>query len=284
VLSFRIGKAGAGISNNPYINSLSYSRSPSCLHISWTYRGFVDYIDETPGSVAHKAQAGPNGPENNYDLYYAYSEDLGRTWNSSGGEIVALINEGSETGGNTILPDTKGIRVFEIPKGSGILNQEGQCVDGLGGIYVLNRENRSGAEKWTIYWKRERDQATSNWHITPLNFPPSPDGPTPTETGQRGSIAADKSGNVWIVLQDNISSRLYIIKASVIAEHGKEKELVWDIWWSGDGFDGEPLIDEARLVDWDILSVFTRTDKDLNGRRDVVVMDFDVREGDEDES
>lgn len=110
--------------------------------------------------MAHKAQAGPNGPENNYDLYYAYSEDLGRTWKSSAGEIVAVVDEISSSGTlrNTILPDTEGIRVVEIPKGSGILNQEGQCVDGLGGVFVLNRENRSGKEKWTVYWKRGQDQ------------------------------------------------------------------------------------------------------------------------------
>lgn len=95
-------------------------------------------------STAHKAQAGPNGPENNYDFFYAYSGDEGRTWKNTGGELLATLQDG---GG--ILPDASGFVIFNIPKNSGILNQEAQTCDEHGGFHALNREN----EEWIHYYR-----------------------------------------------------------------------------------------------------------------------------------
>jgi hypothetical protein len=53
----------------------------------------------------------------------------------------------------TIKPGADGARAFEIPMGSGILNQESQCADHEGGFWVLNRENRTGEEKWIVYYR-----------------------------------------------------------------------------------------------------------------------------------
>jgi hypothetical protein len=44
--------------------------------------------------------------------------------------------------------------------------------------------------------------------------------------------------------------------------------------WSGDGFDGEPLVDIQMLQDYNILSLLTRTSGDKDSKRDVVVLDF----------
>jgi len=99
---------------------------------------------------AYKQQAGPNGPENNFDLNYAFSDDLGSTWKSSGGNVLAKLG-GAE---NTIKPGAEGARVFEIPMGSGILNQESQVADNEGGFWVLNRGNyRNGLENWIVYYR-----------------------------------------------------------------------------------------------------------------------------------
>lgn len=53
------------------------------------------------------------------------------------------------------------------------------------------------------------------------------------------------------------------------------------VWWSGEGFDGEPLVDEERLREGLVLSVFTRTvghgEEGGGMGRDVVVLDFNVR-------
>jgi hypothetical protein len=139
----------AGVGNNPYVNGISYCLQR--LHISWTYRKFFEYEgSNSQDSTAHKAQAGPNGPENNYDLNYAYSDDQGQTWMNSKGQKIGCLQHGNLED-RPILPSSRGIKVFDIPMNSGILNQEGQCADFDGGFHVLNRERIDGRMKWIVY-------------------------------------------------------------------------------------------------------------------------------------
>lgn len=148
-----IGQHLTGVSNSPYINGIDYRKSR--LHISWCYRNFVPFLSSVRPN-AHKQQAGPNGPENNFDLCYAYSDDLGCTWKSSNGNILAKtgIDDDSHSE-RTIKPGASGARIYEIPMGSGILNQEAQTADWEGRFLVLNRENRSGEERWMLYCRDE---------------------------------------------------------------------------------------------------------------------------------
>ena len=133
--------------NNPYINGLDYHNGR--LHITWTYRGFVWYEGwDDPQDTKHKAQAGPNGAENNYDICYAFSDDLGRIWKNGEGILVADLSKGE-----SVRPDTPGIVAFSIPKSSGLTNQEAQAVDTSGGVHVLNREMLSGQLKWKHYYR-----------------------------------------------------------------------------------------------------------------------------------
>ncbi|KKY15442.1 putative dockerin type 1 [Diplodia seriata] len=121
LLTYRIGQAGsgsdilhaysstthrytflgtflAGTDNSPYINGIDHDARRNLLHVSWTYRAFVAFDD--PTRAAHKAQAGPNGPENNYDLCYAWSADGGGVWRggeeAGAGETVVLADLGRE--------------------------------------------------------------------------------------------------------------------------------------------------------------------------------------------
>jgi hypothetical protein len=139
--------------DNPYINGLDFSPDGN-LHVTWTYR---DYVPDNASAVA--VQAGPNGPENNHDLVYAYSEDLGSTWNNNWGQRIADVAQNKP-----ILPTSAGATMvcndnavhesssfamqFSIPKYGGILNQEAQTVDTEGRVHVLNRENGTGVEQW----------------------------------------------------------------------------------------------------------------------------------------
>lgn len=144
-----LGQYLTGVSNNPYANGLDYRHGK--LEVSWCYRNFVEF-DTT--SKSHKQQAGPNGPENNHDLNYAFSDDLGETWkNSKGLRIAALGHNINSDLESSIKPDADGVRVFEIPMGSGILNQEAQVADWEGGFWVLNREKVNGEERWIVYRK-----------------------------------------------------------------------------------------------------------------------------------
>ena len=105
-----LGTHLTGISNNPYVNGIDYSLNR--LHISWTYRHFLDYAGANDSaSKLHKLQAGPNGPENNYDLNYAYSDDRGLSWFNTFGEEIGMMTYG-QSSEKTILPSSNGIRVL----------------------------------------------------------------------------------------------------------------------------------------------------------------------------
>jgi hypothetical protein len=147
-----LGQFLTGVENSPYINGIDYSLGK--IHVSGTYRHFVDYegVDD-PSSTSHKTNSGPNGPENNYDLFYTYSEDGGSTFRNSEGKIMAALHLGG-----SIYPTSEGLVVFDIPMNSGILNQEAQAADQHGGFHVLNREKVSGQEKWIHYYRNKTGQ------------------------------------------------------------------------------------------------------------------------------
>lgn len=187
-LSFRDGKAGlgndhlyiyrpdlgtfdfigthlTGVMSNPYINGMDYSPHDGKLHITWVWRGFVDYKGwDDPLDTKHKRQAGPNGAENNHDLCYAYSDDLGFTWRNGRGGVIADLKGrvggwgGKEVAG-TISNGAEGIVAFEIPRGKGLMNQEAQAVDSRGGVHVLNRDcvDEGGEYMWKHYYRYPGD-------------------------------------------------------------------------------------------------------------------------------
>ncbi|KAH9221617.1 hypothetical protein DL95DRAFT_355652 [Leptodontidium sp. 2 PMI_412] len=250
-----LGQHLTGISNSPYINGIDYRQDK--LHISWCYRNFVTPPNPVAAD-AHQQQAGPNGPENNYDLNYAFSDDQGVTWKSSQGRVLACM-EGGEGVETTILPDA-GARVFEIPMGSGILNQEGQAADWDGGVWVLNRERVDGEMMWIVYYRNPEGVWMRKMISGVLK---------PTETGSRGSVCVDRKGDVYLVLPGNSDASLNIMRA-------RKEELYsrFELVWMWDGFDGEPLVDVKRLETSDVLSMFTRTSEDVDGIRNVVVLDL----------
>jgi hypothetical protein len=106
-----------------------------------------------PKSTRHKVNAGPNGPNNNYNLFYVASDDIGRTFQNSNGHTIADLSKGE-----SVYPGDEGLIVFDIPMNSGILNQESQVSDKSGGFHVLNREN----ETWIHYFRK----ATGKQHLT----------------------------------------------------------------------------------------------------------------------
>ncbi|KAF5878527.1 putative dockerin type 1 protein [Botrytis fragariae] len=249
LLTYRIGQAGLG-------SDILYRYSSK----SFTYTYLGQHLTGVSNN-AHKQQAGPNGPENNYDLNFAYSEDVGRTWKSSDGTTLAVLDGKEE---NTILPQSKA-RVFEIPMGSGILNQEAQAVDRKGNFWVLNRGNSAGEQQWILY---HRD-CTGFWT---KNAVPTDGINKPTEIGSRGSISVDSKNDVYLALPGNTDSTLSIVKV-----HSKDGQVFFDLAWSASGFDGEPSVEIQEVEGGgENLSIFTRTDKKEDGLRDVVVLDFDL--------
>lgn len=134
-----------GVHNNPYIHGLDTS-GPR-LDVTWVYREFVHYEGwDDPFDTKHKMQAGPNAATNNRDICHAWSGDGGLRWRNGEGVVIADL-----TRGESVLPDAPGIVAFEVPKGSGLMNQEAQAVDREGGVHVLNRDNVGG--EGVVGWK-----------------------------------------------------------------------------------------------------------------------------------
>lgn len=289
LLSYRIGQAGlgsdilyryhssthaytylgqhlTGVSNSPYINGMDSRLSR--VHMSWCYRNFVAF-DATATPDAHKQQAGPNGPENNYDLNYAYSDDCGSSWNSSDGTQIAALDGLSNSVPNTIKPGAAGAKVFDIPMCSGILNQEAQAADWEGGFYALNRENTSGEQKWVVYYR----SPSGSWNKSFISSSSQP-----TERGARASMCVDKRNNVYLILPGNTDSSLSIMRGRPDLDETQGPIAFETIWSADEGFDGEPLVDVQRLEEADVLSVFTRTisEDGESGGRCVVVLDFEL--------
>ena len=178
------------------------------------------------------------------------------------GNNIAVLDKGE-----SILPQSSGVTVFKIPKGSGVLNQEAQCVDGAGRLHVLGRQKveevgRGLVERWLHYWR----EVDGGWKKRVLeSF-------EPTEAGDRGEVCASGEGAVMFLLPGNgeDDTSLSLLRAWVEDEYERVEVL-----WKGEGFAGEPLVDLERLADHGVLSVFTRT-AGINGvGKEVVVLDSD---------
>lgn len=144
-----VGAHLTGIWSSPYVHGMDYRNGR--LHASWVYRGFVHYDGwDDPLDTKHKQQAGPNGAENNHNICYAYSDDKGYTWKNGAGQTIANLRNGG-----TITNDAPGLVAFDIPKNSGLINQESQAVDGDGGVHVLNRDTTDGGDgpTWKHYYR-----------------------------------------------------------------------------------------------------------------------------------
>lgn len=71
---------------------------------------------------------------------------------------------------------------------------------------------------------------------------------------------------MYLVLPGNLDSNLNIMQG------GKDQKYeCFETIWTGEGFDGEPLVDVQRLEESAVLSVFTRT---VGEESDIVVLDF----------
>lgn len=149
-------------SSPSYINGLTLHPGstfvPPSIHLTWTYRSYVPVTLEDS-----RQQAGPNGPENNHDLYHAWSPfegdqagllgGPGKRWYCDRGELIGetapSVFDGKRRVVGPILPTSPGILAWATPSGNkGITNQESQAVDGAGGVHVLNREEVNDVERW----------------------------------------------------------------------------------------------------------------------------------------
>ncbi len=214
-----IGKYIDGISSgqNPYIHGIEFDRNGR-LHASWCWR-------ET------------SAPETNHDLYYAYSNDNGRTWHNSAGVKVGT------SGSSPLKINTSGLMVWKIPKNRSLMNQESMCVDNNGRPHVLNgfiKDEDPNVAVWgtayPVHFYRD-DKGVWQRNIILIE-----------SKTNRDQIVCDANNNIYIILNNNIlmATELNAWKDwTIIAQKG-----------SG-SFIGDGAVDKDRALSENVLSIIS---------------------------
>lgn len=229
------GKYIEGDDNNAYINGLDVLDGR--LYTSWTVR-------ETPNA------------DTNHGVYFAYSDDEGRTWhNTTGARLPSPISTADDS-----------TLVWDVPQNSRMVNQEGQLVDAKGRFHVLMRDRLAGPHLYQ-HFLRETDGALSalsnhsaliadqtnkgTWTKSPID-PGDINGPDLYDP--RGKLAADATGEWLIALLPDLAALETRIYASSEAANFKD----WTLLGVIENTSTEPLFDQRRLREQGVLSVFVR--------------------------
>ncbi|MBN8457684.1 MAG: BNR-4 repeat-containing protein [Verrucomicrobia bacterium] len=241
------GTATTSTARCAYLNGMDYGPDGK-LHVTWTWR--------------------ENAGGSNHDICYAYSEDQGITWKNNAGSVVA----DTSAGGRMDL-STTGITVKPLDMRQLLINQQAQCVDADGRVHVLMMHRRQdpgyGPEvfkddfstKFTTYYHYFRDPVSGTWFQR--RIPPEAANP-----GSRPKIGYDAAGNLYAAFLSYADGTAvtpgYTHGKLVIAAASKASLFTdWEVLYRGTtGFNGEPVIDSARLLADGILSVYIQEHSD----------------------
>ncbi|MEQ8616592.1 MAG: BNR repeat-containing protein [Lacipirellulaceae bacterium] len=212
-------------SRNSYHNGFHFDSSGR-LHTTWNWREGTQ--------------------DGNHDIMYAYSDDKGVTWRNNDGQLVG-------TNSSPITLNSPGIEVVDLDRRQALLNQQGQIVDPDGGVHAL-MFHRTPGHSFTNspfsdrtnseYFHYYRDPQSGTWDVSAF--------PAGTSVGSRPRISVDSNGHLYGLFTEGDDL--------VIA--GRQKVLGgyddWEILHVDQtyNYDGTPLVDNQRLLDDGILSVF----------------------------
>ncbi len=234
---------------NAYLNGLSIGPDGD-LHVTWTWRE-----EATGGS--------------NHDICYAYSDDGGDTWRNNSGAVIGTV-------GSPIDLNSPGIVVVAMDRTNTLMNQQAQAVDGDGRVHSVMWHKTDEAPPQTsppfttapaAYFHYFRDPDTGAWTRRDL--------PTSREVGSRPDMAYDQDDNLYVaylspgpgdgtaVLDYYTDGDLIIAGATKASGYTDWSILVTDTR----DFASEPFIDQNRLLEDGILSVFVQENDDaVTGR------------------
>lgn len=249
-----IGKAGSytdalGTSpgRNGYPDGFVYGPDGK-LHVTWVWR-------ESTGGA-------------NHDINYAYSEDGGVTWKNNAGVVVADTSVG-----NALTINDPGLVIKELDRRQSLYNTTGLTVDTAGRVHLLtvHRRQEAGYEwqpgdgVWepldTAYYHYFRDPKSGDWSERRL--------PVDLPVGTRPEIGHDAHDNVFAVYTTRDESAgdykysagdLVIARATAANGYADWTILHVEKLDSGVGFISEPRIDQRRLLEDGILSIFVQED------------------------
>ncbi|MCP5546685.1 MAG: BNR-4 repeat-containing protein [Akkermansiaceae bacterium] len=233
-------------SRNSYLNGIDFTPSGD-MHITWTWR-------EGAGT-------------SNHDICHAYSSDLGVTWRNGAGSLIA--NTGL---GQRISLTSPGTLVKRKDLNQLLINQQAQCVDEDGRLHVLmlhrredpgfnypNITNAAYSINGTAYYHYFRDPVTGDW--AQRRIPPEI-----APVGSRASIGYDADGNLYaaFLTYTNRGQLFPGYRGGHLAIATASKASSYTNWevvsLSSAKYNGEPLLDQSRLLAENILSIFIQED------------------------
>ena len=195
------------------------------------------------------------------------------------------------------LSNTSGNPLGLIDREQTLMNQQGQTVDSNGGVHLLmwsradpstrDPSDRAFDTTEAAHSHYFKNPVTGDW--TKNQIPTVDEDGNITQVGTRGNIAYDLDGNVYAAYNSpgiagdhnrNFYDAGTLIVAGATAENDYQD---WSILYRDDlvfnrSFEGEPVIDQQRLVSDGILSVFVQEGSGNFGvtTSDLHVLDFDV--------
>lgn len=238
-------------SRNAYLNGLDFDANGT-MHITWTYR-------EGAGT-------------SNHDICYAYSADLGSTWRNNAGALIANTAQNQR-----ISLTSPGTLVKRKDMKQLLINQQTQCVtnDGRLHMMMLHRREDPGYESpnlttanfsiiGTAYYHYFRDPQTNRW--AQRRIPPDV-----APVGSRPALGYDAQDNLYAVFL-TYTDRSQVFpgyRGGYLAVATASKLSSYTDWKvayvSTAKYNGEPQLDQARLEQSNILSIFVQEDSASTG-------------------
>lgn len=273
-MNFATYDAGTGLWDTPHQVIGSTGTYSDALGTSTSRNGYTNGFDVGPDGTIHvtwtwRESAGGA----NHDINYAYSNDGGDTWRNNAGTIIGTV-------GSPITINSPGIIIDDGNAGNGVLgemdrrntlmNQQTQAVDLDGRVHAImwhaddaHADSVSGfTTAPAAYFHYYRDPVSGEWARTEL--------PTEREVGSRPQVGYDADGNLYAIYVspgagDGAGVLDYYTDGDlVIAGATKASGYTdWSILHTDTrDFSGEPLLDQQRLLDDGVLSVFIQENDD----------------------
>ena len=184
-----------------------------------------------------------------------------------------------------------------IDRNQTLMNQQGQTVDSNGGVHVLmwsradpathDSGDRAFDTSEAAHAHYFKDPNTGEW--TKNLIPIFDEEGIPFQVGSRPQIAADMDGNVYAAFASPgvaaVHSRNFydpgtLVIAGATANSGYQD---WTILYTDDSFfnrffEGEPLIDQQRLLHDEVLSVYIQEGSNTTSltTSDIHILDFNI--------
>lgn len=235
---------GYSTTRNAYLNGIDVDATGR-IQLTWTWR-------ESAGGT-------------NHDILYAYSDDGGATWQNNVGTNLGSLMKLTSSGIYIDDADAGNGILGQINRLNTVMNQQTQAVDLDGRVHAImwhaDDAHRDAVSSFdttaAAYFHYFRDPDTGYWTRRDL--------PTDRAVGSRPDMAYDADGNLYASYVPPGSGGIYTNGNLVIAMATKAADYTdWQIVYTDTRtFIGEPFIDQQRLLEEGLLSIFIQENSDV---------------------